>query len=406
MDTGDVVWVMICTAMALFMTPGLALFYGGMVRAKNVLNIMMMSFSSIAVGTVAWLVIGHSLAFGPGGGIIGGWEWFGLRGLSGEELLNPLLHMMFVVITPPVISGALAERMKFSAWMVFTALWMVLVYPMAARWSWAGWLEEFGAIDFAGGLVVHVNAGAAALAALLVLGPRIGFPRTPFRPHSLPLTAIGAGILWFGWFGFNGAAAGGANELAVNVVVSTQVAGATGLLGWMLGELLDRRTPPQMTLLGAVSGAIAGMVAITPAAGYVGPGAAALFGLAAGYVCCKAVHLKFRFGWDDALDVIGLHLVGGLLGTLALGLFADPAIHPSGVEGLFYGNPGLLWKQSAAAAVMMVFSFAATWLIAKAVDMAIGLRAAAGDEVAGLDVSLHEERGYVWGTITAEQSDQ
>lgn len=404
MAPGDITWVMVCTAMALFMTPGLALFYGGMVRAKNVLNVFMMCFSSIALGTVLWLAVGHSLAFGEGNGFIGGPEWFGLRGLHGEELLNPLLHMMFVIITPPVICGALVERLKFSAWLLFSGLWMVLVYPLAARWSWAGWLEEFGAVDFAGGLVVHVNAGAAALAVILVLGPRIGFPKTVFRPHSLPLVATGAGILWFGWFGFNGAAAGGANDLAIKVVVATQAAGAAGVLGWTAAEVLDKRTPPKATLLGAASGAIAGMVAITPAAGYVGPGAALLFGLLAGYVCYLAVHLKYRFGWDDSLDVLGLHLVGGILGALLLGLFADGELN--GVSGLFYGNPMLLWKQTAATAVVMAFSFAATWLIAKAVDWTVGLRAAPDDEIRGLDVAMHEERGYVWGTITAERADQ
>ena len=404
MASGDITWVSVCTAMALFMTPGLALFYGGMVRAKNVLNVFMMCFSSIALGTVVWLAFGHSLAFGEGNGFIGGLEWFGLRGLRGEELLNPLLHMMFVIITPPVISGALVERMKFSAWLLFSGLWMALVYPLVARWSWAGWLEDFGAVDFAGGLVVHVNAGAAALAVIMVLGPRIGFPKTVFRPHSLPLVAAGAGILWFGWFGFNGAAAGGANDLAVKVVVATQAAGAAGVLGWTAGEFLDKRTPPKATLLGAASGAIAGMVAITPAAGYVGPGAALLFGLAAGYVCYLAVRLKYRFGWDDSLDVLGLHLVGGLLGSLLLGLFADGELN--GVSGLFYGNPILLWRQTVAAAVVMAFSFAATWLIAKAVDWTVGLRAAADDEIRGLDLAMHEERGYVWGTITAERGDQ
>lgn len=405
-NPGGVAWIITSSALVLFMTPGLALFYGGMVRAKNVLNMLMMSFSAMGVVSVIWVVIGYTLAFGDGGkGFIGDFGWFGLRGLEGPDLLTAMFQMTFAIITPALISGAVAGRMKFKAWLLFITLWSILVYPFVTHWAWAGWIGEMGAIDFAGGLVVHINAGVAALAVVMVLGPRIGFPKTPFRPHSLPLTVIGTGILWFGWFGFNAGSALAADGVAINALISTQVGAGTGILGWFIAELMhDKQTPRRMTMLGAASGAVAGLVAITPAAGFVGPGAAIVFGLVAGYVCYHGVSLKYKLGWDDSLDVIGIHLVGGVVGSILLGLFADGSIN--GEDGMFYGNPGLLWYQIVAIAAVAAFSFVVSWVIAKVVDAAVGLRVDANDEARGLDLSLHEERGYVWGTITAERGDQ
>lgn len=405
-NPGGIAWIITSSALVLFMTPGLALFYGGMVRAKNVLNMLMMSFSAMGVVSVIWVIIGYTLAFGDGGrGFIGDFDWFGLGGLEGPDLLTAMFQMTFAIITPALISGAVAGRMKFKAWLMFITLWSILVYPFVTHWAWAGWIGEMGAIDFAGGLVVHINAGVAALAVVMVLGPRIGFPKTPFRPHSLPLTVIGTGILWFGWFGFNAGSALAADGVAINALISTQVGAGTGILGWFIAELMhDKQTPRRMTMLGAASGAVAGLVAITPAAGFVGPAAAIVFGLVAGYVCYHGVSLKYKLGWDDSLDVIGIHLVGGVVGSILLGLFADGSIN--GEDGLFYGNAVLLWYQIVAVAAVAAFSFVVSWIIAKVVDAAVGLRVDANDEARGLDLSLHEERGYVWGTITAERGDQ
>lgn len=405
-NPGGIAWIITSSALVLFMTPGLALFYGGMVRAKNVLNMLMMSFSAMGVVSVIWVAIGYSLAFGSGGGgFIGDFGWFGLSGLEGEELLTAMFQLTFAIITPALISGAVAGRMKFKAWLMFITLWSILVYPFVTHWAWAGWIGEMGAIDFAGGLVVHINAGVAALAVVMVLGPRLGFPKTPFRPHSLPLTVIGTGILWFGWFGFNAGSALAADGVAINALISTQVGAGTGILGWFIAELMhDKQTPRRMTMLGAASGAVAGLVAITPAAGFVGPGAAIVFGLVAGYVCYHGVALKYKFNWDDSLDVIGIHMVGGIVGSVLLGLFADAGVN--GVDGMFYGNGILLWYQIVAIVAVAAFSFVVSWLIAKVVDATVGLRVDADDEAKGLDLSLHEERGYVWGTITAERGDQ
>lgn len=391
MSGGDIAWVLISSALVLFMTPGLALFYGGMVRVKNVLNMLMMNFFTISIVTVIWVLIGWTIAFGgDGGGIIGDFSEVGLRGLVGEDLLIAMFQLTFAIITPALITGAVAGRMKFSAWVFFVSLWALLVYPVVAHWTWAGWLADLGAIDFAGGLVVHVNAGVGALALVLVLGVRRGFGKEAFRPHFLPLTLIGTGILWFGWFGFNAGSALGANDGAINAMVTTQIGAALGALGWVAAEWRRTGAP---TTLGAASGAIAGLVAITPAAGFVGPIVAFAFGIVAGVVCYFAVSLKFRFGYDDSLDVVGVHLVGGIVGSLLLGLLAQGSV--GGVDGALFGNVAQLWYQFVGVIAVLGFSFVATWLIAKFVDATIGLRADDDEETEGLDISTHEERAYV-----------
>jgi len=391
MAAGDIAWVLMSSALVLFMTPGLALFYGGMVRAKNVLNMLMMNFFTISIVTIVWVAVGYSIAFGgDGGGVIGTFNDVGLSGLAGEDLLFAMFQLTFAIITPALISGAVAGRMKFTAWVMFTALWAVLVYPVVAHWAWEGWLLDLGAIDFAGGLVVHINAGVAALALVIVLGPRKGFGREAFRPHSLPLTLLGTGILWFGWFGFNAGSAFAANDLAVNAMVTTQIGASLGALGWVLAEWRKTGAP---TTLGAASGAIAGLVAITPAAGFVGPGSAFVFGLAAGVLCYGAVSLKFRFGYDDSLDVVGVHLVGGIVGSLLLGVLAQASIN--GVDGALYGNIELLWFQFVGVIAVLAFSFVVSWLIATVVDRTVGLRSEQNDELEGLDIALHEERAYI-----------
>jgi ammonium transporter, Amt family len=424
MDTGDTTWVLVSAALVLFMTPGLALFYGGMVRGKNVLNMLMMNFFTISIVTLIWILIGFTLAFGvdAGGGLIGKLDFFALKDII-ETNKQPLaaggegfvtwpattippsvfmaFQMMFAIITPALITGAIAERMKFSAWVVFCAIWSLVVYSLVAHWAFAadGWIFKLGARDFAGGLVVHINAGVAALALVMVLGPRRGFGKEPFRPHSLPLTLLGTGILWFGWFGFNAGSALGANPLAGNALVTTHVAASLAALGWVAAEWMKTGKP---TTLGAASGAVAGLVAITPCAGFVGPIAAIVIGVVAGILCFLAVSLKFKFGYDDSLDVVGVHLVGGVAGSIMLGVFAQNSINPGTLldgdkklEGLIYGGGGFFVNQIIAVVAVLVFSFVATYIIAKAVDLVIGLRADEEQEHSGLDISLHEERGYV-----------
>jgi Amt family ammonium transporter len=377
----------------LFMTPGLALFYGGMVRSRNVLNMLLMNFFTISIVTVVWSVVGYTLAFGGGGGIVGGFEYFFLRDVSsGEGLLFVMFQMTFAIITPALISGAVAERMSFKAWVLFTTIWAAVVYPIVAHWAWNGWLTDWGVLDFAGGLVVHINAGVAALAVVLLLKPRRGFGEEAIRPHSLPLTLIGTGILWFGWFGFNAGSALAADGIAINALVTTQIGASLGALGWVAAEWWQRGAP---TTLGAASGAVAGLVAITPAAGFVGPQAAFAFGLAAGILCYLAVSLKFRFGYDDSLDVVGVHLVGGIVGSVLLGIFAQASVNPAGADGLLFGNAALLGKQVVAVLAVLAFSFVATWVIAKIVDLTVGLRVEEHSEIDGLDITVHEERAYV-----------
>jgi Amt family ammonium transporter len=402
-NAGDTAWVLAAAALVLFMTPGLALFYGGMVRAKNVLAMLMANFFTITVVTLIWIVIGYSLAFGPGGGLIGNFDFFGLKDTGADPSAFAatipgsafmVFQLMFAIITPALITGAVAERMKFSAWVVFCAVWSLVVYSVVAHWAFApdGWLFDWGVRDFAGGLVVHINAGAAALALVLVLGKRNGWPKEPIRPHSLPLTLLGTGILWFGWFGFNAGSALGANSVAANAFVTTQVAAAMGAGGWVVAEWLKTGKP---TTLGAASGAVAGLVAITPCAGFVGPMSAIVIGIVAGVLCFLAVSLKFRFGYDDSLDVIGVHLVGGIVGSLLLGIFADTAFNEAGPEGLLAGGGDFLVKQLVAVIVVIAFSFIASYVLATIIKAVMGLRATEEDEVAGLDIALHEERGYV-----------
>ncbi len=398
MSPGDIAWVLASSALVLFMTPGLALFYGGMVRAKNVLNMLMMNFFTISIVTVLWVVVGYTLIFGESlGGIIGDFKHFGLNDVAGEDLLNAGFQLTFAIITPALITGAVAERMKFSAWVAFAALWAVLVYPFVGHWTWGdgGWFENLmgvGAADFAGGLVVHINAGVAALVLVMVLGVRKGFGKEAIRPHSLPLTLLGTGILWFGWFGFNAGSALAADGLAINAWMTTQIGASLGALGWVAAEW---RKTGQPTTLGAASGAVAGLVAITPAAGYVGPLAAMAFGLAAGVVCYLAVSLKYRYGYDDSLDVVGVHMVGGIVGSLLLGILGEELFLGEGVKGLIYGGGDFFFAQIIAILVTIAFSGIVSYAIAKVVDATIGLRADEREELEGLDITLHEERGYV-----------
>ena len=397
MAPGDIAWILVASSLVLFMTPGLALFYGGMVRAKSVLNMLMMNFFTISIVTVIWVLVGYSLIFGDStGGIIGDFSKTGLSGVEGEELLSAVFQLTFAIITPALITGAVAERMKFSAWVMFAALWALLVYPFIGHWTWGdgGWFADLfnvGAADYAGGLVVHINAGVAALVLVMVLGKRKGFGTDASRPHSLPLALLGAGILWFGWFGFNAGSAGGANFGAVNAWMTTQIAASVGALGWVAAEWRKTGKP---TTLGFASGAVAGLVCITPAAGYVGPMAALAFGLAAGVICYYAVSLKFKYGYDDSLDVVGVHLVGGITGSIMLGLLGERVLLDNGSEGLFYGGLDFFSAQVVAVLATIVFSGVMSYAIAKVVDKTIGLRASDQEEIEGLDITLHGERGY------------
>lgn len=395
MSEGTIAWLLTSSALVLFMTPGLALFYGGMVRAKNVLNMLMKNFFTISIVTVIWTVIGYTLAFGTDiGGFIGGLDFLGLRDVEGDALLFMVFQMMFAIITPALISGAVAERMKFSAWVLFTTLWALIVYPIVAHWGFAadGWLFAWGVRDFAGGLVVHINAGIAALALILVLGPRRGYGTEVMRPHSLPLTLLGTGILWFGWFGFNAGSALAADGISINAFVTTQIAAAVAALAWVIAEWMKSGKP---TTLGAASGAVAGLVAITPAAGFVAPLSALVIGVAAGFLCYGAVSLKPRFGYDDSLDVIGIHLIGGIVGSILLGVLAQSSVNGAVPDGLLFGGGVFFFKQIVGVLAVMTFTFVASYILARVVKAVIGLRAEESEELEGLDISLHEERGYV-----------
>jgi Amt family ammonium transporter len=404
MNTGDTAFVLFSSALVMLMVPGLALFYGGMTRNKNVLGTLMQSFIMLGVITVAWVLWGYSLAFGPDhSGIIGGLDWFGLKGVGMEPSADygstiphaafMIFQCMFAIITPALITGAFAERMKFSAFLLFAILWTTLVYTPLAHWVWGagGWMAKMGALDFAGGTVVHISSGISALAAALIIGKRRGYGSVAFIPHNLPMTMTGAALLWFGWFGFNAGSALAANGLAANAFVVTHVASSAAALSWIIMEWLHRGKP---TTLGAASGAVAGLVAITPASGFVGPASALIIGAMAGIICYGGILLKSKLGYDDSLDVVGIHGLGGTWGALATGLFASTLINPGGANGLFFGNPGQLWIQFVSVAATWIFAFVMTSIILKAVDVVVGLRVTEEDEERGLDISQHNETGY------------
>jgi Amt family ammonium transporter len=404
MNTGDTAFILFSSALVMLMTPGLALFYGGMARNKNVLGTLMQSFIMLGIITVEWVLWGYSMAFGPDlGGIVGKLDWLGLKGVGMEpsatygstipHLAFMVFQCMFAIITPALITGAFAERMKFSAFVIFALLWATLVYNPLAHWVWGagGWIAQRGALDFAGGTVVHISSGISALAAALIIGRRRGYGTAAFIPHNLPMTVTGAGLLWFGWFGFNAGSALACNGLAANAFVVTHVASATAALSWITIEWMHRGRP---TTLGAASGAVAGLVAITPGSGFVGPVAALIIGALVSVICYGGIMLKSRLGYDDSLDVVGIHGLGGTWGALATGLFASKLINPNGANGLFFGNPGQLWTQFLAVAVTWVFAFVMTSIILKVVDMIVGLRVTDEDEERGLDISQHNETGY------------
>jgi len=406
-NSGDTAWVLVSSALVLFMTPGLALFYGGMVRSKNVLAMLMQNFFAMGIVTVFWVLFGYSLAFGDLGnaGWIGNFDFLGLKDVANEVFGTapnaiPLLafvafQLTFAVITPALITGAIADRMRWVAWVGFISLWSILVYLPVAHWVFAGgWLADRGALDFAGGTVVHVNAGAAALALTILLGKRKGWPREAMPPHSLPLTLLGTGILWFGWFGFNAGSALAANGLAAQAFMNTFVAAAAGMLGWLI---VERLKSGHATTLGAASGAVAGLVAITPCAGFVGGVAPVVIGLIVGAACFLAIQLKFTFGYDDSLDVVAVHLVGGILGSLMVGLFADDAVNELGSDGLFLGGGAdLLVEQIIAVVAVFIFSFVVSYLIGLLLKAFLpgGIRVSEDEENTGLDLTQHSETGY------------
>lgn len=404
-DTGDTAWILLSAALVLLMTPGLAFFYGGLVRRKNMLSILMQCFMTMCLITVQWVLIGYTLSFGPDvKGWIGNLSWLGLRGVG--LMPNPdyaatvphqafmVFQMMFAIITPALILGAFAERMKFGAFCIFTLLWATIVYNPVCHWVWGvgGWLRTMGALDFAGGTVVHVNAGMAALVAALVLGKRIGYPDHMSPPHNLPFAVLGAGILWFGWFGFNAGSALGSGALSTNAFVTTHIAAAMAGLTW---ALLDWKINNHPTGLGMITGAVAGLVAITPAAGFVDPFGALAIGVTVSLICFFFVTVvKLKFGYDDTLDAFGVHGIGGIWGSIATGLFATKAVNPAGADGLFYGNPAQLWIQIKVTAVTAIYSLVVSFILLKAVDMVMGLRVSQQDERIGLDLTQHRESSY------------
>ena len=398
MEAGNLTWVLVSAALVLFMTPGLAFFYGGMDRERNVLNMLMMNFYCVLVVPVLWMVLGYSLAQGGTGNFIGNFDFLFLDGIgilddNGGQLATIAFLGMFAAITPALISGAVADRMKFSARAIFVPVWLLLVYVPVFKWVYGGWLGDRGSLDFAGGTAIHVNAGIAALAAVLVLGKRKGWPKEGQPPHSMPLVMIGTGILWFGWFGFNAGSALAANGQATQAFMNTFLAAAAAGLVWVIVEWLRDGHP---TNLGAASGIVAGLVAITPAAGYVSGAAPLVIGGIAGLVCCYAVRLKSKFLFDDALDVVGVHFVGGLVGSLLIGFFANPEFFDLGFdEGLFYGGGvGLLVEQAIANLAAIVWSFAITFVIMVVLKKTIGVRVDEQVETTGLDFGLHGESAY------------
>jgi Amt family ammonium transporter len=405
MNAGDTAWIMISSALVMLMTPGLAFFYGGMVRRKNMLSVLMQCFIILCVMSVQWVLFGYSLSFHPnGGGFWGGFEWAGLKGVGLEPYADyaatiphqafMIFQAMFAVITPALIIGAFAERIKFSAFLLFSLLWATFVYDPVCHWVWGigGFLRNMGALDFAGGTVVHINAGIAALVTALVIGKRKNLQQHIPAPHNLPFVVLGTGLLWFGWFGFNAGSALAANGLAVNAFVVTHIAAAAAGLSWALIEWARNGKP---TIFGTVSGAVAGLVAITPASGFVSVIPAIIIGALASVFCFSAVSLiKPRLGYDDSLDAFGVHCVGGIWGALATGLFASKAVNPAGNDGLFFGNPGLFVIQAKAVLITLAYSFIATLAIYKVVDILLGVRVNEKEELVGLDLSQHHERAY------------
>ena len=404
-DSGDTAWVLISSALVMLMTPGLAFFYGGLVRRKNVLSILMQCFMILCLVSLQWMLIGYSLSFGPSkAGLIGSLSWAGLKGVGfaphpDYSATIPhsafmLFQAMFAIITPALIIGAFAERMRFLPFCIFTLLWTTLVYDPVAHWVWGvgGFLRGDGTLDFAGGTVVHINAGMAALASALVLGRRKGFPEKLSPPHNLPFAVLGAGLLWFGWFGFNGGSALGANGLAANALVVTHTAAAAAGAAW---ALLDWFCNSRPTMLGIITGAVAGLVAITPASGYVDAMGALCIGIGAGVICYAAVSfVKLRFGYDDSLDAFGVHGVGGIWGAIATGIWAQKAVNPAGADGLLFGNPAQLLIQLKATGITILYSFIVSLALLKIVDALFGLRAEEHEESIGLDITEHREAGY------------
>src|SRR5215467_5877633 len=406
LDTGDTAWMLVSSALVLFMTiPGLFLFYGGLVRSKNVLGVLMQNFIMVGLVTVQWIVIGYSLAFANGSSFIGGLQWVGLSGVAltpNADYAATIPHqtfmfyqLMFAIITPALMTGAFAERMKFSTFLVFSLLWATLIYDPLAHWVWGvgGFLRNMGALDFAGGTVVHISAGVSALVAVLIMGKRVGFGKMPMAPHNLPFAVIGSAMLWVGWFGFNAGSALGANGLASSAFMATHTAASLAALGWMVAEWIKTGKP---TMLGAASGAVAGLVAITPASGFVTPLAAVVIGFGAGVVCYSACFMKSIFGYDDSLDVVGVHGVGGILGAILTGIFATKAINPAGNDGLLYGNPSLVVTQLIAVAATVMFAAAGSAVILLLLKAVMGLRVTDEEERQGLDLSQHNESAYVF----------
>ncbi|MBW0016936.1 MAG: ammonium transporter [Mycobacterium sp.] len=414
-DPAATAWLLASTALVLLMTPGLAIFYGGMVRTTGVLNMIMMSFISIPLVTVAWLLAGYSLAFsgdGTGGladGLVGGLAHAGMRGIGPQtlhgsvpELLYATFQLTFAIITAALVSGAIADRAKFSAWIVFVPFWSLAVYCVVAHWVWAptGWLSKMGVLDYAGGLVVEIVSGSSALALALVLGPRIGFKVEAMRPHNLPFVLLGVGLLWFGWFGFNAGSALAANGFAAAIFLNTLVAGCLGMLGWLSVEQIRDGKP---TTFGAASGVVAGLVAITPSCGTVSTFGAAVVGLAAGIVCSFAIGLKFKLNYDDSLDVLGVHFVGGVVGVLLIGLLAT-AVMTRGPQGLFYGGGlGQLGKQALAMVVVGLYAFVVSYVLAMLIERFMGFRVSREDEVSGVDLTQHAETAYTEGVLGHQQ---
>jgi Amt family ammonium transporter len=405
-NAADTAWVLMSAALVMLMTPGLALFYGGMVRGKNVLSTIMHSFFILALISVEWVLIGYTLAFGPdagGLGIIGTLDWAGLNGVGQEpssdyattvpHLAFVAFQMMFAVITPALISGAFAERKRFKAFVVFSLLWSILVYSPVAHWVWSanGWIFNMGALDFAGGTVIHITSGVSALVCALVLGKRIGYGSEPMQPHNATLTVLGTALLWFGWFGFNAGSALGANGLAANAFVTTNVAAAMAALTWVTASWMRHKQP---SVMGAACGAVAGLVGITPAAGFVTPMASIIIGFLAGLGCFFAVEYIMRGRVDDSLDVFGVHGVGGIIGALATGVFATTSVNPGGADGLLYGNPALLGIQAIAVVVAAGYAAIVSFVILKVIDATIGLRVSSDEEEKGLDVTQHGEAAY------------